>query len=452
MPLVYVEDLRDLVHNGVFERYRQDSGYEKGFPSINEYNTNISKEIYNVSGIDLKRWLQKDLHDRIHTSKKGITQVHNRILDSLISYAKDKKGLLYQDYYPTGKNLEQLSESKKWLESIKGINEYESKISDSYLGKPEFPVNNPAYPASPHYPLEILGFKKLWIKDESFNPTGTHKDRMAWEVVRFYKKKMEDLKRGDLYLSIVTSGAAGIAIQNLINLFGLPPLRVLVDKNLDNETKELLKSYGCKIYEKDLSSESSYKLTSQDILEETKNSNGIDVTFGTGHGLEKIRNDYYDWLAYEIINQNSDYCIIPFGSGNLMRNILTIANSALTSKIRDSRLLADDNILSKCTFIGVTSKRGKRDTIMDKLFMPIHCHSNFDIKKEFPEICIDSRVEEVDDKFVVEAFNIAKDNFIKCEYSGIAGLGLLIKNNVDFDKGKKILIVNTGKVKPLKTE
>tara|TARA_R110002020_G_scaffold75065_11_gene191470 strand:- start:7199 stop:8572 length:1374 start_codon:yes stop_codon:yes gene_type:complete len=453
MPLIYTQDLKELVEKGVFPKYLKDTGYEKETPTVGKYYDDLAKEIKRITGSrDLKRWLQKDYVDRIHPSVGKTTEVHKGILDALVSYANDKKGLLFQDHYPSGRNQNQLENAKNTFESIKEINEYEEKISDNYLGKPEFPVNNPAYPASPHYPLEVLGFKRLWIKDESFNPTGTHKDRMAWEVVRFYKKKIEDLKRRDLNLSIITSGAAGIAIQNLLNSFGLPPLRVLVDKRLNQETKDLLDSYGCKIFETDLSSKNSYKLSSSEILESTKNNNGIDVTFGKGHGLELIKNDYYDWLSYEIINQNPEYCIIPYGSGNLMKNILGIANNALKSNFRDGRLLADKDILKNCTFIGATSKKGKQDTIMDKLFMPTHSHSSLNIEDEFPAISKNSRIEEIEDEFVIDAFNVANENCIKCEYSGISGLGLFLKNQHEFDKGKKILIVNTGKTKPFKTE
>lgn len=47
--------------------------------------------------------------------------------------------------------------------------------------KPEFPDDNPKFPATPTYKIAVPGFSDVWIKDKSFNPTGTHKDRMAWE-------------------------------------------------------------------------------------------------------------------------------------------------------------------------------------------------------------------------------------------------------------------------------
>ena len=53
--------------------------------------------------------------------------------------------------------------------------------------KPEFPVDNPKFPATPTYNIDILGFKDVWLKDESYNLTGTHKDRMAWEIILTYR-------------------------------------------------------------------------------------------------------------------------------------------------------------------------------------------------------------------------------------------------------------------------
>ena len=49
--------------------------------------------------------------------------------------------------------------------------------------RPEFPADDPKFPATPTYQINVPGFSDVWIKDESYNPTGTHKDRMAWEII-----------------------------------------------------------------------------------------------------------------------------------------------------------------------------------------------------------------------------------------------------------------------------
>src|SRR3989338_9374766 len=61
---------------------------------------------------------------------------------------------------------------------------------------PEFPPDHPRFPATPTYKISVPGFSNVWLKDESVNPTGTHKDRMAWEMVvtynLFLKRKQKE--------------------------------------------------------------------------------------------------------------------------------------------------------------------------------------------------------------------------------------------------------------------
>lgn len=83
-----------------------------------------------------------------------------------------------------------LSKSEqKILESIKIASENNPK-------KPEFPSDNPKFPATPTYQIQVPGFTNVWLKDESVNPTGTHKDRMAWEMVVTYRDFLMAKERG----------------------------------------------------------------------------------------------------------------------------------------------------------------------------------------------------------------------------------------------------------------
>jgi Pyridoxal-phosphate dependent enzyme len=140
--------------------------------------------------------------------------------------------------------------------------------------KPEFPPKpfyTPRFPASSTYKIEVPGFTNVWVKDESTNPTGTHKDRMAWEVV--IKAKRYNIKE----ISLISSGSAAMSIQHFFNLYGLSTvLKVLVDQNMKPEIKEHLKKIGCKVYEADLSRK---PLTGKEIKELTDNTQGIDITY-----------------------------------------------------------------------------------------------------------------------------------------------------------------------------
>lgn len=59
--------------------------------------------------------------------------------------------------------------------------------SENNPKNPEFPPDNPKFPATPTYQIQVPGFSNVWLKDESHNPTGTHKDRMAWEIIKLYR-------------------------------------------------------------------------------------------------------------------------------------------------------------------------------------------------------------------------------------------------------------------------
>src|SRR3990167_5621470 len=70
--------------------------------------------------------------------------------------------------------------------------------SENNPNKPEFPPENPKFPATPTYKIEVPGFSNVWLKDESYNPTGTHKDRMALEIVVTYRDFLLAKKRGQI--------------------------------------------------------------------------------------------------------------------------------------------------------------------------------------------------------------------------------------------------------------
>ena len=98
--------------------------------------------------------------------------------------------------------------------------------SENDPNKPEFPPDNPKFPATPTYKIELTGFSNVWLKDESQNKTGTHKDRMAWEMIVTYKEFLISKKAGRIKqlptLSILSSGSAALAIQTQLKKYELP--------------------------------------------------------------------------------------------------------------------------------------------------------------------------------------------------------------------------------------
>lgn len=308
---------------------------------------------------------------------------------------------------------------------------------------PEFPPKpfyTPKFPASATYKIDVPGFSNVWLKDESTNPTGTHKDRMAWEVL--IKAKRYNVRE----ISLISSGSAAVSIQNLLNLYKVPTLlKVLIDFRMNPEVKNHLKRIGCVVYETDLSLK---PLTGKEIKELTNNEQGIDITYR--EILDRYNDNYYDWLSYEILNGSPDYCFIPFGTGDLFINVLIIAEREFNNRIfkHDPRFRGDINVVSRCQFIGATSRTA--NTRLDKLFS-YHLPSLNDYNEYLSSLIENRRIGsgssilDVEEEYIEEALELARRLNITCEPSGIAGLALLLQTKPDIPKDAKILVVNTGK-------
>lgn len=315
--------------------------------------------------------------------------------------------------------------------------------------RPEFPADDPKFPATPTIKIDVQGFSNVWLKDESKNPTGTHKDRMAWEIVVTYRDFLLAKERGQIKgplpaMSIISSGSAAFAIQTQLKKYGLPNLKVLIDTHIDQKIISALKTLGCEIYETNLSKA---PLRFRDILTLTNNSQGFDIT--SNEALDPTTR-FYDWLSYEIINNSPDYCFIPFGTGNLYENILNINKKEVSTDIHDLRFQADVDTLRKCNFIGVTTNNPESKA--DKLYSPYLPFAHFDEQwiqfYRYAGFCGEkSGVSLLEEKYLDEAYMIAKSQNIDCEYSGITGLAMLLQMKNNIPKDAKILIVNTGKTK-----
>ncbi len=324
--------------------------------------------------------------------------------------------------------------------------------------KPEFPplpFFKPKFPASQTYDIKVPGFNSVRLKDESSNPTGTHKDRFAWEVVIKYKSLIQGLKYKDFLpqMSLISSGSAAIAIQYLLNLYEIPAkLKVLIDENVDERIKNSIETIGCELYETDLSKK---LLSSEEIKTLTENESGIDITYR--ETLDPNQDNYYDWMSYEILSNNYDYCFIPFGTGDLFINVLNIVkveyfNSYISKQ--DPRFLGDIDSIKKCNFMGASTRNP--ETLMDKLyssFLPsIDSFKKYigTLRDEYGCVGSNTGFYYVQEKYVPEAMDICDKQKIKHEPSGIAGLALLLQMKEEIPKNSKILIVNTGKTKILR--
>jgi hypothetical protein len=315
--------------------------------------------------------------------------------------------------------------------------------------RPEFPPLSPKFPATPTTRIRIDGFPNVFLKDESKNPTGTHKDRMAWEIVVTYRDFLLAKQNGQtsealIPMSIISSGSAAVAIQTLFRYYKLPNLRVLLDAEIDTGIYDSLIRLGCEIYLTDLSKKA---LNSRDILALTHNSGGIDIT--SSEALNPTTR-FYDWLSYEIISTSPHYCFVPFGTGNLFENIMNINRREVTTDDHDPRFSGVVEVLRNCHFIGATTNNPK--SLATKLYSPHLPFVHFD--DQWLRLYIQagycggwSSVELVREEYLQQAATIADQNGISFEISGLAGLAMFLQMKDTINPENTILVVNTGKTK-----
>jgi len=327
--------------------------------------------------------------------------------------------------------------------------------SDAYPTKPEFPAWKPKFPATPTRRLKLPGFEniKLLVKDESLNPTGTHKDRMAWETVVLENTILRHKAAGKIakvpQQSIISSGNTAVAIGEIRRRFGLPPVKVLVDNSMQQQTIERIENHNVRVYATNL--HSGALLNSDDILRLTRNRNGIDLTRGR-YALE-LSKSYYDWMSFEILNQRPGIVIVPYGTGQLFDNISEHYEQQIKAIKADPRLFAQRMREGGMHLVGVSAPL---ESIADKLASPLIPEST---KREFLQQKRNivtqkisagvlgelSRIEELEDKWFFEASRIALEHKITAEPSALAGIAWLLKHKKLIPKGARVLIVNTGR-------
>lgn len=324
--------------------------------------------------------------------------------------------------------------------------------SENNPDQPEFPPFSPRFPATPSYSIHVPRLDRdILVKDESHNFTGSHKDRMAWEIVVYYKTIIEDMLSPHAKptaslpsASIISNGSAALAIQVMLRCYGLPALKVLVDQSTDRGVIETLTRAGCEVFTYDLSNR---ELDSADVLELTKNENGFDVT--SRKLVDPTRRTYYDWLAYEILNCGAKHVFIPVGTGDLFVNVLTVLRDELTGVTNDRRLTGAPESIVGLAMYGATAS--DRKTKMDKLYAAFRptLDEARRVVGEMRERTLcgpHSDIYDVKEKFVWEALSIARANGIHCDESGIAGLSLLLQLSAseEIATDQTILVVNTG--------
>lgn len=334
---------------------------------------------------------------------------------------------------------------------------------------PVFSENDPDAPEwkkTPEKKLDLTkdGLGVVYIKDESnreSNPTGTIKDRAAWELTTLYrdyaralylKMKAGNLSEKDLNnlkiprFSIISSGNQSTANAEAFKKYQLPPPKVIFGKDIDQEILKKHLSLRNDVYTTDLSQ----KLTPSDIKKLSNNENGVDITSTTAIEPTSV---FYDWHVHEVFNGTPDEIYVPYGSGRLMENYLVWQTRSVRNNVEgknDPRLKAPIAKVINTNILGGEPEEYPSDA--DKLhakFKPFLLLKDEDIKSlvNFSFTGKDTGVHKFSEQQIREAYDVLVSNGIEAEVSAAGGMAVYMDR---FKKGlispdKKVVIVNTGK-------
>ncbi|MBU1018255.1 PLP-dependent lyase/thiolase [Patescibacteria group bacterium] len=330
---------------------------------------------------------------------------------------------------------------------------------------PEADPHHPEWQETPIIPLDLSpeGYGELYVKNEAdrtSNPTGTIKDRAAWELATLYrdfaralyfKLRLGRLTKEELKnipvprLSFMTSGNEGRAVAERFKLHDLPPPKLIVSQDILPAYLESLKVLRADLYAVDLDE----ALDSDAIRCVSNNEGGIDITSVRSLQPQAI---FYDWHVHESFNFSPDKIFVPYGSGRLAENYLywqmrTMRNEG--NNTRDPRLKAHVGHVVSMDILA--AEPSSPTSVADKLtapFKPFLLFKDSDINA-LTLMNFTGRgtsKNPVSESSIDEAFALLKSRGIRAEPSGAASLALYLTH---FRLGligrkEKILVVNTG--------
>ncbi|OGL34722.1 hypothetical protein A3F65_03445 [Candidatus Saccharibacteria bacterium RIFCSPHIGHO2_12_FULL_47_16b] len=311
--------------------------------------------------------------------------------------------------------------------------------------------------------LSTEGLGRVFVKNEAdrmSNPTGTIKDRAAWEIATVYRdfaiSLMTKIRAGLLTkkeletipvprFSVITAGNEGRALANCFEVYDLPPPKLLIGNKTNTRVLEKLLELRADIYSADLSQ----PLDPETIRLSTNNPGGIDIT-----SIKPIEpwSVFYDWHVHEAFNLSPNRIYLPYGSGRLMENYLTWQVRSVRNEVegrRDPRLKVP--IADVVTIDIFGAEPAEASTIADKLFAPCRpfaLYTNEDTSTT-TRLALggdSSSIVKVPEPDIVSAYGLLNAYGIPAEPSGAAGLALYINH---FQRGlvrpeEKVLVVNTG--------
>ncbi len=336
------------------------------------------------------------------------------------------------------------------------------ELVERFAAIPLYESNNPKKPEWRETPviladLSRYGYGIVLIKDESdkrSNPTGTFKDRLAWEVDTIYREMAISLDANPGIdprrvrvprFSIITNGNAGLALAKMFEKYWLPPVKLLIDTSCPEERVGILLKQYADVYRADLRGE----LGDKDIRKLTNNSSGIEID--SSIRCLDLNSVAYDWHVFEALNQGADKIFVPYGSGLLFENYLTWQRmiGRMSGNI-DPRLKVPQGAVPSMNIMAA-EPRMIVNSSADKLVkyhnpFAISSESDWRVMKKLGLSGHETGKYRVPEEYIDEAYRIMS-KFVPCEKSSSAGLALYL---FQYDMGmispdEKCLAINTGK-------
>ncbi len=303
------------------------------------------------------------------------------------------------------------------------------------------------------------------IKDESQNPTGTIKARMAWEYVKWYavwaKATLDSLARGETAggaenakiprLSIITAGNAGAALAHYFEKYGLPRPHLLVSNKIGKAQLDLLKGMHCNIYMADLDLR---MLKPKDILEFTNNAeSGIDATSAT---ILRRNEVYYDWFSYEVFNSavenGARKIYLPGGSfetlGNLVFHLTNISARHWKGEKQDVRLKVDAKEALQLQLVAVTTNGRYISKLGAKFIFAVYDGNDFHAAALAGLPGGSIRIASIPNDWLEWGHRIVSGEAkINAEPAACAGMALVAyeRNREILAPDEKVFVISTGK-------
>lgn len=358
-------------------------------------------------------------------------------------------------------------EVKKELEYPRCVTyEMVEKWGDGIPAFAEADPHAPEWRTTPSILIDLSGdgFGEIFVKDESSlesNPTGTIKDRAAWELATLYrdfaralylKIRIGALDKKNLEkivlprLSVITSGNEGKAIAECFKKYDLPPPKLIIGKDTRLSIVDELLKLRADIYAIDLSRE----LTVEDIKRLSSNLDGVDLTSIRSIEPSSV---FYDWHVHEAFKEIPAEIYVPYGSGRLMENYLVWQARSLRNESegrRDPRLkIPVSQVISMNIFGAEPAEYPSQADKLGAQFKPFLLFEDEDIQAlvSFALTGSETGKYKITEKHIQQAHQLLTSHGIEAEPSGAAGLALYLDR---FERGlvqqgKKVLIVNTGK-------